>query len=95
MTATINFQQIYEDEIEDVTKELLQLPRHYSDLSHESQRFVQDLLTAGYDRALKDALDPTVLEETSALSQEMSIQLESFSTLVDSFLGRQNLTGAD
>ena len=88
--TTINFQQIYEDEIEDVTKELLQLPRHYSDLTHEFQRFVEDLLTAGYERALQDALDPAVLEETSALSKEMSNQLDSFSELVNSFLGSQN-----
>tara|TARA_B100000900_G_scaffold344229_1_gene308247 strand:- start:1159 stop:1443 length:285 start_codon:yes stop_codon:yes gene_type:complete len=89
--TTINFQQIYEDNIEDVTKELLQLPRHYIDLSHESKRFIEDLLTAGYERALEDALDPTVLEETSALSKEMSSQLDSFSELVNSFLSGQNM----
>ncbi len=89
--TTINFQQIYEDNIEDVTKELLQLPRHYIDLNHESKRFIEDLLTAGYERALEDALDPTVLEETSALSKEMSSQLDSFSELVNSFLSGQNM----
>lgn len=91
----INFQQIYEDEIDDMVKELLQLPRRFGELSHENQRLVQDLLTAGYERALQDALDPTILEETSALSQEMSTQLASFSELVNSFLGNQNLTGGN
>ena len=44
----VNFQQIYEDEIEEVTKELLTYPRHYNELTHEAQRFVEDLIAAGY-----------------------------------------------
>ena len=91
----INFQQIYEDSIDDVTKELMKFPRHYNELSHEAQRLVEDLLTAGYNRALEDALDPGVLEDTSALSQEMSTQLASFSELVNSFLGAHNTEGAN
>ena len=42
----VNFQQIYEDEIEEVTKELLTYPRHYNELTHEAQRFVEDLIAA-------------------------------------------------
>ncbi len=95
MQMNINFQQIYEDEIEDVTKELLEFPRHYHELSHETKRFIEDLLTAGYTRALEDALDPGVLEETSALSQEMSTQLSSFSELIESYLGAHNTEGAN
>jgi hypothetical protein len=88
--VNINFQQVYENELEEVTKELLQYPRHYSDLPHEVQRLVEDLITAGYQRALDDALDPAVLEETSALSKEMSSQLTSMSTLIESFLSQKN-----
>jgi len=91
----INFQQVYEDELEDVTKELLQYPRRYSELPHEVQRLVEDLLTAGYQRALEDALDPTVLEETSALSREMSTQLSSMSNLIETFLSQKNSEGTN
>jgi hypothetical protein len=91
----VNFQQIYEDEIEEVTKELLTYPRHYNELTHEAQRFVEDLIAAGYQRALADALDPAVLEETSALSKEMSNQLSSMSDLIESFLSHQNTEGGN
>ena len=91
----INFQQVYEDDLEEVTKELLKFPRHYSDLSHETQRLVEELIQAGYNRAMEDALDPEVLEETAALSREMSDQLSSFSGLVKGFLLTQKLEGED
>ena len=91
----VNFQQIYEDEIEDVTKELLTYPRHYNELTHEARRFIEDLISAGYQRALADALDPAVLEETSALSQEMSNQLSSMSDLIETFLSHQNTEGGN
>jgi len=91
----INFQQIYEDEIEEVTKELLTQPRHYNDLSHEARRFVEDLISVGYQRALADALDPAVLEETSALSKEMSNQLSSMSDLIETFLSQQTTEGGN
>ena len=91
----VNFQQIYEDEIEEVTKELLTYPRHYNELTHEAQRVVEDLIAAGYQRALADALDPAVLEETSALSKEMSNQLTSMSDLIETFLSHQNIEGGN
>lgn len=91
----VNFQQIYEDEIEDVTKELLTYPRHYNELTHEARRFIEDLISAGYQRALADALDPAVLEETSALSKEMSNQLSSMSDLIETFLSHQNTEGGN
>jgi len=90
MSTILNFQQVYEDTIEDVTKELLHLPRHYMDLSTDQRRFIDDLLGAGYQQAIDDALDPTVLEETSELAREMSNQLASFSGLIESFLPSRN-----
>ena len=89
----INFQQIYEDEIEGVTKELLTYPHRYAELNHETKRLVDDLVTAGYQRALADALDPAVLEETSILSKEMSTQLDSMANLIESFLSAKNTEG--
>ena len=91
----INFQQVYEDEIEDVTKELLNYPGRYNELSHEVKRFVEDLVEAGYKRALSDALDPAVLEETSALSKEMSSQLNSMAGLIETFLSAKNTQGGN
>ena len=52
-------------------------------------------MTAGYNLALQDALDPEVLEETAALSNEMSIQLSSFSSLVQEFLSAKKLESED
>ena len=89
----INFQQVYEDEIEEVTKELLEYPQRYAELPHETQRLVEDLITAGYERALADALDPMVLEETSVLSREMSNQLTNMSDLIQTFLSQKNNEG--
>ena len=91
----INFQQIYEDEILDISKESLNLSRHFTELSNEHQRLFEDLITAGYSLALQDALDPEVLQETAALSHEMSVQLDSFSGLVKEFLSSKNLEGED
>lgn len=91
----INFQQIYEDEIQEVTKDNLNLSRHFTELSQDHQRLFEDLVTAGYNLALQDALDPEVLEETAALSSEMSIQLDSFSGLVQAFLSTKKLESED
>ena len=91
----INFQHVYEDEVEDLTKELMKFPRRYAELPPEVQRLVEDLVLAGYQRALADALDPVVLEETSALSKEMSNQLCSMADLIETFISRQNTEGGN
>jgi hypothetical protein len=93
--VNINFQQIYEDEIQEISKDNLSLSRYYTELSNEHQRLFEDLVTAGYNLALQDALDPEVLEETAALSNEMSNQLSSFSNLVQEFLSTKNLESED
>ena len=91
----INFQRIYEDEIQEVTKDNLSLSRHFTELSQDHQRLFEDLVAAGYNLALQDALDPEVLEETAALSREMSDQLSSFSGLVKGFLIAKKLESED
>ena len=95
MNNKVNIQQVYEDEIEEVTKELLSYPRHFNELSHEARRFVEDLISAGYQRALTDALDPAILEETSVPSKEMSNQLSSMSDLIETFLSQKNTEGGN
>jgi hypothetical protein len=87
--------KIYEDEIQEVTKDNLNLSRHFTELSQDHQRLFEDLVTAGYNLALQDALDPEVLEETAALSREMSDQLSSFSGLVKGFLIAKKLESED
>jgi len=56
---------------------------------------VEDLISAGYQRALTDALDPAILEETSVLSKEMSNQLSSMSDLIETFLSQKNTEGGN
>jgi len=86
MTTTINYQQIFEDEVDNVTKDLMNLSTQYSELPQETQRFVEELLDLGYQRALEDALDPEVLAETVELSGEMGTQLYNFANMLQSFL---------
>jgi thymidylate kinase len=84
----INYSQVYGNEIDEVVKDNVELPRHFSDLSPEIQRLFEVAVDAGYQRALEDALDPELLEETSTFSQEMSEQLSQFASFLDRFLNR-------
>jgi uncharacterized protein with von Willebrand factor type A (vWA) domain len=92
MTTTINYQQIFEDEVDSVTKDLMNFSTQYSELSPESQRFIEELVDLGYRRAMEDALDPEVLAETMELSGEMGTQLYNFSNMIQSFLAKNNDT---
>ena len=84
----INYSRVYCEEISETVKDSANLPRHYSDLAPEQQRLLQELVDVGYQRALEDALDPELLEETSAFSEEMSQQLSQFAGVLKSFLNR-------
>lgn len=84
----INYSQIYYEELEESIKYSADLPGHFNDLSPEQQRLFEALIDSGYRRALDDALDPQLLEETSAFSQEMSEQLSQFASFLDQFLKR-------
>jgi len=90
MTTPINYQQIFEEELDAVTKDLMTFPSTFGDLSPEARRLVEELVDLGYQRALDDALNPEVLEETAALSGEMGTQLYNFSNMLQSFLNTQN-----
>jgi hypothetical protein len=84
----INYAQVYGDEVDEVVKDSVNLPRHFSELSPEIQRLFEVAVDAGYQRAIEDALDPELLEETSTFSQEMSDQLSQFASFLDRFLNR-------
>ncbi len=87
MLTNINYKQIYEDELRSTIKDSLEKPRLFSDLSHQERMMIQDLVDIGYRRAVEDALDPQVLEETKELAAEMGTQLYNFANLLDHYVG--------
>ena len=93
--TTINYQQIFEDEVDSVTKDLMNLSTQYGDLPQETQRFVEELVDLGYRRAMEDALDPEGLAEPVELSGEMGTQLHNFSNMLQSFLITKNNESED
>ncbi len=86
MPTNINYKQIYEDELRSTLKDSLEKPRLFSDLSHQERMMIQDLVDIGYKRALEDALDPQVLEDTKELAAEMGAQLYNFANLLDHYV---------
>ena len=52
--------------------------------------FIEELIDIGYQRAIDDALDPTVLEEMSDLSIEMGAQLTSLAEVLKSYISEKN-----
>jgi hypothetical protein len=94
MSTNINYQQIFEDEVDNVTKDLMNLSTSYAELPQEAQRLVEELVDLGYRRAMEDALDPEVLADTVELSGEMGTQLYNFANMLQSFLGEKQNNGA-
>jgi hypothetical protein len=90
MKKTINYQQIYEEEITPSLRESLEKADRFYDLSNQDRLLVEELVDAGYRRALEDALDPEVLAETAALSAEMGTQLYNFANMIGTYLSEQS-----
>jgi hypothetical protein len=88
---TINYQQVYEEEISDHLKTTLGRPTRFFELSNSDRLLVEELIDVGYQRALTDALDPELLEETASLAGEMGKQLYNFANMVNAFVSSQNL----
>jgi len=86
MTTNINYQQIYEEELSDHIKTSLEKSSRFYELSAEDRRLVEELVDIGYQRAVTDALDPEVMEETASLAAEMGTQLYNFANLVHTYL---------
>jgi len=92
MTAeNINYQQIYEDEVSESLKTSLEKPMRFFELTNDDRSLVEELIDLGYRRALEDALDPEVLQDTAALAGEMGTQLYNFSNLIHTYLSEQNV----
>jgi hypothetical protein len=86
--TTINFQQVYEDELTPATSEALEWQERFYDLSTEQRRLVEELVEIGYRQAVQDALDPAVLDDTASLAGEMASQLQSFARVLQSYLNQ-------
>jgi hypothetical protein len=86
----INYQQIYEDDITHSLRERLSWGDRFYELEHDQRLMIEELLEAGYNRALEDALDPDLLSETAALTTEVASQLQGVSKLIASYLGHSH-----
>ena len=80
MTQTINYQHIFEQEVNHVARESAGLSERFFDLS---------LIDAAYSQAISDALNPELLADTADLAGEMGTQLYNFANMVQTYLGTQ------
>jgi hypothetical protein len=90
MAVTINYQQIYEDQVDQHLKDSLEMTDRFFELSHQQRLLVEQLVDIGYQRALEDALDPSILDDTADLALEMGEQLSSFSGMLRAYIAQQN-----
>lgn len=90
MTSTINYESIYDNDISDQLKSSLDMPTRYLDLTPDQRLYLEELVDAGSNRTLEEALDPEVLAETSGLAAEMGTQLYQFANMLNDHLSIQN-----
>ena len=88
----INYQQIYEDELTETVKDSLELPRGFYELSHQKRMLIEQMIDAGYQRAVEDVLDPEVLNDTAALAAEMGTQLYNFGNMIGEYLNKDKFS---
>jgi len=93
MATKINYQQIFEEEVNHTIRGSLELPERFYELSHQHRLLIEDLVDIGYRRAIEDALDPEMLADTAALAGEMGSQLYNFANMVQTYLGAQEDRG--
>ena len=91
----INYQQIYEDELAETIKDSLELPRGFYELSHQKRMLVEQMIDAGYQRAVEDVLDPEVMNDTAALAAEMGTQLYNFANMISECLDKDKFSKED
>tara|TARA_B100000131_G_C17674730_1_gene433905 strand:- start:42 stop:326 length:285 start_codon:yes stop_codon:yes gene_type:complete len=88
----INYQQIYEEEVSDSVKTSLEKTGRFFELSSQERLLVEDLVDAGYQRAIEDNLDMDILTETIAVADEMATQLSQFADMLKSFVSQRQDT---
>jgi hypothetical protein len=91
----INYQQIYEDEVADNIKTSLEKPTRFFELSDGERSLFEELVDAGYRRAVEDNLDAEVLADTIAVSDEMCVHLTQFANMLRTLTGKRPETEDD
>ena len=96
MTNIINYQRIYEEELNHLVRENAGFADRFYDLDEPQRRLVQALIDTTYEQAVADALDPEVLSETAELAAEMGTQLYNFANMLQVYLNKtdEDETGA-
>jgi hypothetical protein len=95
MATNINYQQIYEEELSHTVRDSLERSERFFELSHQDRMLIEELIDLGYKRAVEDALDPEVLQETAALAGEMGTQLYNFANLLQDYVSAQGIEDDD
>jgi hypothetical protein len=90
MNVKINYQQIYEEELTHPLPKSIDKAERFFDLPPGERQLVEELVDAGYRRALEDALDPELLADTAALAGDMGTQLYNFANMLQAYLAEQN-----
>lgn len=94
---TINYQQIYEEEVSSALLQSLEKPDRFYELSNQDRMLVEELVDIGYKRAISDLLDVELVEDTAALAGEMGTQLYNFANMLQAYLsdsGQNNEEGS-
>jgi|TARA_R110000823_G_C15855171_1_gene492613 hypothetical protein len=86
MSNNINYQSIYEEELSENLKLSLDQSSRFYDLTPEQQHLVEELIDAGYRRAVEEVLDPEVLADTASLAADMGTQLYGFANMLQAYL---------
>lgn len=86
----INYQAIYENEVSHNLLESLEKSTRFYDLSNQERLLIEELVDAGYRRAVEEALDTEVLTETAELAGDMGSQLYNFANMIQSYLKHIN-----
>ena len=89
MKKTLNYQQLYEEEVSDSLLQSLEKPDRFFELSNSERMLVEELIDLGYNRALEDALDPELLEDTASLAADMGSQLYNFANMLKAWQQEQ------
>ena len=85
MTTDNNYKRIYEDEISSTIKDSLEMPRFFSELSHQMRMFVGELVDHGARQATEAVLDPEIMTETAELAADMGTQLYQLANMLHSY----------
>lgn len=88
--TTINYQQIYEQEVSETIKTSLEYSGRFYDLSNQHRMLIEELVDIGYRRAIEEVLSPEVLGDTAALAGEMGTQLYNFANMIHTYLEEQD-----